>query len=57
MHIEFLDPNAPNQAERVIGEHNLTSDELRPIPVIKSLSPVENYDIALFRRCFMESGE
>jgi hypothetical protein len=47
MHIEFLDPNAPNQTERVIGEHNLISDELRPVPVIKSLLPVENYDIAL----------
>ena len=47
MHIEFLDPNAPNQTERVIGENNLISDELRPVPVIKPLLPVENYDIAL----------
>lgn len=47
MHIEFLDPNVTDQAERVIGEHNLISDELSPVPVIKPLLPVENYDIAI----------
>jgi hypothetical protein len=47
MHIEFLDPKAPDQAERIIGEHNLISDELRPVPIIKPLLPVENYDIEI----------
>ncbi|MGC1133560.1 MAG: hypothetical protein WA941_12115 [Nitrososphaeraceae archaeon] len=47
MHIEFLDPNALDPAERIIGEQNLISDELRPVPVIKPLLPAENYDIAL----------
>jgi hypothetical protein len=47
MHIEFLDPNALDQAERIIGEHNLISDELDPTPIIKPLLPVENYDIEI----------
>jgi len=47
MHIEFLDPNALDPAERIIGEQNLISDELRPVPVIKPLLPAENYDIEI----------
>jgi len=53
MQIEFLNPNAPDQADRIIGEHNLISDELHAVPIIKPLLPVENYDIAIIS----EQGE
>jgi hypothetical protein len=47
MHIEFLDASAPDQTDRTIGQ-DLLSDELRPVPVVKPLLPVESYDIAIY---------
>lgn len=48
MHIEFLDRNAPDQTNQTIGDHDLISDELRPIPIVNPLLPVESYDIAIY---------
>jgi hypothetical protein len=48
MHIEFIDKNAPDSSNRTIGDHNLISDEIRPIPIVKPLLPVESYDIAIY---------
>ena len=48
MHIEFLDRNASEQTNQTIGDHDLISDELRPVPIVKPLLPIESYDIAIY---------
>ncbi|MGH9976165.1 MAG: hypothetical protein ACRD8Z_10080 [Nitrososphaeraceae archaeon] len=41
MQLEFLDANAPEKTNRNIGNQDLITDELHPVPVVEPLLPVE----------------